>query len=134
VIFIPIYLSNSGNLVASNDMKNRVEKLEIYHFHGINQCYSCKTVGAYAEETINNYFSNEIESGMIIFGHVNIDFSENRELVMRYGAKGSSLMIGVYTKDGFHAEEDTNVWYKINNKENYMQYLKGIIEQKLAGN
>jgi len=54
---------------------------------------------------------------------------------MKYGATGSSLWIGVYRKDGsFSKEENINVWYKINNKEEYMAYLKGIIEQKLAGN
>jgi len=40
-----------------------------------------------------------------------------------------------YSEDGkFKAEENVNVWYKIKDKQDYMNYLKGIIEQKLAGN
>jgi len=124
-----------GNAVADTGHSVNVEKLEIYHFHGTNQCYSCKTVGAYAEETVNTYFADEVESGKIIFGHINGDLPENKDLVMKYGATGSSLWLGTYAKDGqFSAEQNTNVWYKINNKEDYMNYLKGIIEQKLAGN
>lgn len=110
-----------------------VEIVEIYHFHLTQQCYSCKTLGAYAEETVNTYFAPEVASGKVIFAHVNIDLPENKELVEQYGPAGSSLFIGVYDKDGFHKEENVNVWYKIGNKEEYLAYLKGVIEKRLAG-
>jgi len=117
-----------------NDREINIDKLEIYHFHATNQCYSCKTVGAYAEETVNTYFADELKSGKIVFGHINGDLPENRNLVAKYGVTGSSLWLGTYAKDGsFSAEENVNVWYKISNKQDYMNYLKGVIEQKLAG-
>ncbi|MFC1697171.1 nitrophenyl compound nitroreductase subunit ArsF family protein [Nanoarchaeota archaeon] len=111
-----------------------VEKLEIYHFHGTNQCYSCITVGDYAEETVNTYFSDELKSGKIVFGHINYDLAHNLDLAQKYGVTGSSLWIGVYDGSGFSAEVNTNVWYKINDKRDYINYLKGVIEEKLAGN
>jgi hypothetical protein len=39
----------------------------------------------------------------------------------------------VYDDKGFHTEENVNVWYKISNKEDYMNYLKGVLEKKLQG-
>ena len=120
------------NTIASLKDVN-IEKLEIYHFHPTNQCYSCKTVGAYAEETVNTYFADELKSGKIVFGHINAQLPENEELAKKYGITGSSLWLGVYDKNGFHPEQNTNVWYKINDKEDYMNYLKGIIEKRLAG-
>ena len=91
-------------------------------------------VGDLAEETIKTYFSNELKSGKIVFGHINGELPENSELVKKYEATGSSLWIGTYYKDGkFAKEENVNVWYKISNKQDYMIYLKGVIEQKLAG-
>jgi len=119
--------------LSSQERKINVEKVEIYHFHGTHQCYSCITVGAYAEEAVNTYFADEVKSGKIVFGHINGELPENQELVMKYGATGSSLWIGVYNASGFYPEQNINVWYKINNKEDYMTYLKGVIEQKLAG-
>ncbi|MFC1741902.1 nitrophenyl compound nitroreductase subunit ArsF family protein [Nanoarchaeota archaeon] len=119
---------------TSNAYEISVDKLEVYHFHGTNQCYSCKTVGAYAEETINTYFKDELESGKIVFGHINVDLVENSALATKYGATGSSLRIGTYKGSGFEAEENVNVWYKIKDKQDYVAYLKGVIEQKLAGN
>ncbi|MFC1454777.1 nitrophenyl compound nitroreductase subunit ArsF family protein [Candidatus Undinarchaeota archaeon] len=109
------------------------EKIEVYHFHATRQCYSCITVGDYADETVKTYFAEELKSGKIVFAHINGDLPENAELVEKYGAAGSSLWIGVYDENGFHAEQNTNVWYKIKDKEEYMTYLKGVLENKLKG-
>ncbi|MEM2916206.1 MAG: nitrophenyl compound nitroreductase subunit ArsF family protein [Candidatus Woesearchaeota archaeon] len=119
---------------AVADAEHPVKKLEVYHFHGTHQCYSCITVGDYAEETVKTYFADELASGKIVFGHINGELPENRDLVVKYGVTSASLWLGTYTKDGnFSAEQNTNVWYKISNKQEYMNYLKGVIEQKLAG-
>jgi len=125
----------TGDAVAVDAKSSEVQKLEIIHFHGAHQCYSCITVGAYAEETVNAYFADELSSGKITFAHINGELPENQELVNKYGVTSASLWFGKYTEDGnFSAEQNTNIWYKIDNKETYMTYLKGVIEQKLAGN
>jgi len=124
----------TGNDVLDSPIKVSIDKLEIYHFHGTHQCYSCKTVGNYAEETVNTYFKDELDKGLIVFDHINGDLPENRDLVMKYGATGSSLWLGTYNGEEFNAEENVNVWYKIRDKLDYMNYLKGVIEQKLTGN
>ncbi len=132
IFIIPKYFA--GNAISDDFINANVDKLEIYHFHATNQCFSCITVGDYAEETVNTYFADELESGKIIFGHVNGDLVENKDLVIKYGATGSSLWFGSYSGTEFNAEENVNVWYKINDKEDYMIYLKEFIEQKLEGN
>ncbi|MDD1658239.1 MAG: nitrophenyl compound nitroreductase subunit ArsF family protein [Methanomicrobiales archaeon] len=110
-----------------------VEKVEIYHFHATRQCSSCITVGAYAAETVNTSFAPEVASGKVVFGHVNMELPENRALVERYGPTGASLWIGIYDGNGFHKEENVNVWYKIGNRDDYVTYLEGVIEKRLAG-
>ena len=129
-------IDNCDNMACSivaSPKNTNIEKLELYHFHTTNQCYSCKTVGAYAEETVNTYFADELESGKIVFGHINGELPENRDLVIKYGVTGSSLWLGTYSGKEFKAEENVNVWYKIRDREDYMTYFKEIIEQKLAG-
>ena len=108
-------------------------KVEVYHFHPTQQCTSCKTLGAFAEKTINESFSAEVESGRLIFRHMNFNLPENAELVKKYGVTGSSLWIGVYNASGFYKTENLNVWYKINNETEYKAYLTGVIEKKLSG-
>lgn len=121
--------TGSKNLSIAQDI---VEKVEVYHFHGTNQCSSCIAVGKLAEETVNTYFAEELKSGKVAFAHINFDLPENKELATKYGVTGSSLWIGVYDQQGFHPEQNTNVWYKINDKKGYMDYLKGIIDEKLG--
>ena len=108
------------------------EKVEVFHFHGHRQCYSCVTLGQYAEETVQAYFSDELASGRLVFAHVNAELPENAELAMKYGATGSSLWIGVYGDSGFHAEQNIDVWYKLRDKNDFMEYLKGVLEAKLG--
>jgi hypothetical protein len=108
-------------------------KVEVYHFHMTSQCWSCKTLGALAEKTVNTYFKKEIESGILKFDHVNIELAQNAELSNKYGATGSSLMIGTYVGGKFTKEADTNVWYKLNNEGDYMSYLKGVLDKRLKG-
>lgn len=110
-----------------------IQKIEVIHFHGTNQCTSCILLGQYAEETVNTYYSKELESGKVTFDHVNYDLPENNELVVKYGVTGSSLWLGVYAEDGFHKEENINVWYKLNDKQDFKSYLKGLIERRLSG-
>ena len=133
IFTIPKYFA--GDATASGtEISSDIEKIEVIHFHGTNQCYSCVTMGDMAEETINTYFAEELNSGKITFEHLNGDLSQNREKVVKYGATGSSLMIGTYYNDGtFTKEENINVWYKINNKQGYMDYFKEVIENKLSG-
>jgi len=134
VFAVPKYFT--GNVTASGtEISGDIEKLEIIHFHGTNQCSSCIAVGDLAEKTINTYFSEELKSGKITFQHLNAELSENYNLAKKYGVTGSSLWLGTYYKDGtFKKEENINVWYKINNKADYMNYLKNVLEKKLGDN
>ncbi len=108
-------------------------RVELYHFHGTNQCWSCITLGELAEKTVDTHFKKELDSGRMVFGHVNGELPENMELVQKYGARGSSLFIGTYVNGEFHREENVKVWYKLNNEEDYMVYLKGILDKRLQG-
>jgi len=105
IFTIPKYFT--GNVTASGtEISGDIEKLEIIHFHGTNQCSSCIAVGNLAEETINTYFSNELKFGKIVFKHINGDLSENSELVKKYEVTGSSLWIGTYYTDGSFTKEE----------------------------
>ncbi len=129
---LPKYFIGDATATDGTKISGDIQKIEIIHFHATIQCVTCKTVGSNAEATVNTYFANELKSGKIVFAHVNIDLPENKALVEKYGVTGSALMIGVYGKDGsFSKQEDTTVWYKMD-KTDSMNYLKGVIDQKLS--
>lgn len=109
------------------------ERVEVYHFHGNQQCPSCIAVGDLAEKTVNENFRDELASGRLVFAHVNYDLFENSALAKKYGVTGSSLWIGVYNATGFYKEQDIKVWYLIDDPDAYSTYLSGIINQRLNG-
>ena len=57
----------------------------------------------------------------------------NAELANKYNAKASSLWIGTNIEGEFHKEENTRVWYKIDNEADYLQYLKDVLGKRLKG-
>jgi len=116
--------------ISSN---STVERVEVYHFHGNQQCTSCIAVGDLAEKTVNTNFKDELASGRLVFAHINAELPENYALASKYGVTGSSLWIGVYDANGFHKEQDIRVWSLINNKDLYVTYLSAIISKRLNG-
>ncbi|HWQ68186.1 MAG TPA: nitrophenyl compound nitroreductase subunit ArsF family protein [Methanospirillum sp.] len=110
-----------------------ITQVEVYHFHPTNGCYTCTTIGNYAEELIKKSYPAELESKKIVFDHINFQESKNADLVNKFGVTGSSLMIGVTNGTGFHKEENTKVWYKVGNKDEFMTYLKDLLDKRLAG-
>jgi len=123
-----------GTMPASLAPGVTVTKLEVFHFHPTRGCATCTAIGEYANDTVSIYFADELASGKVDFRHVNIDLDENKALVEQDGVAGSSLMFGVYTSDGkFYPEENLKVWYRTDSQRRFMDYLKGVIEERLAG-
>ena len=120
----------SPSTINSN---STVERVEVYHFHGNTQCTSCIAVGDLAEKTVNANFKTELASGRVVFAHVNYDLPENAALAAKYGVTGSSLWLGIYDANGFHRQQDMDVWYMTGDKEKYKEYLASIITRRLNG-
>ncbi len=122
--------SASQPAISSN---STVERVEVYHFHGNQQCASCIAVGDLAEKTVNENFKAELASGRLVFAHVNYDLPENAALAAKYGVTGSSLWLGIYDSKGFHRQQNMDVWYLTGDKEKYKTYLAGVISKRLNG-
>jgi hypothetical protein len=118
---------------VTSAVNGTVEKVEVYHFHGSTQCASCIAVGNLAEKTVNENFRNDLDSGRLVFEHVNYDLPENADLATRYEVTGSSLWIGVYDAAGFHKQQNLAVWYMIDNESGYTQYLSDLLTRRLNG-
>ncbi len=67
--------------------------LEVFAFHGTRQCTTCIDMKANTTTTINNYFSNEVKTGEIIFQIIDVDDEKNAKLAEKFQATGTALMI-----------------------------------------
>jgi hypothetical protein len=110
-----------------------ITKVELYDFHGNQQCVSCIWLGDMTEKVINTDYPDELASGKLVFAHINAEDPQNRYLAEKYEVVSSSLMIGVYTKDSFTKQDLVGAWYKIGDKKEYHTYITGIRDQFLKG-
>jgi hypothetical protein len=110
---------------------SHVEKVEVYHFYGASRCVSCVMLGDLTEETVNTYYAQELQSGRLVFDHIDTAMPENREIVERYVPTGSSLWIGIHDENGFYKEELLGPWYMIGDEQKFSAYIRAVIDQQL---
>ena len=123
--------SNSQDLPMSK-ASQAAEKIEVVHFHATQQCWSCKTVGEFALKTIKDKFPEDYKNGTIVFKDINGELPENRDLVIKYQASGSSLFINAITSGQDKIEEDVTVWRLINNESQFVNYFENKIKTLLG--
>ena len=115
---------NSTNTQSSGN----VDKIQVVHFHAKQQCWSCITVGEYAEKTIKEKFPEEYASGKIEYLNINGELSENSAIVKKYGASGSSLFVNIIRDGKDNISEDVQVWRLVSNEQSFINYFEGTLK------
>lgn len=105
--------------------------IEVVNFHATQRCVSCTAVGKYSIETIRTKFPEEYKNRKIIFKSINVDLPENKEIVEKYQATGSSLFLNKRVDGNDNIQEDTNVWRYVANQTQFVNYLEGKIKNLL---
>ncbi len=144
IIFVFVLMQNNKNNIATGNVQanslekeltnknENVEKIEVVHFHGAHQCYSCLTVGKYALKTIKEKFPKEYKNGKIVYKDINAELPENKDIVMKYQASGSSLFVNAIRNGRDSIEEDTDVWRLISNETQFINYFSNKINKLLG--
>lgn len=113
---------NNSQMVASN--LALASSIEVVHFHGARQCWSCITVGEYALKTIKEKFPEEYANGTIVFKDINGELPENKDIVIKYQARGSSLFVNTITGGEDNIEEDVAVWRVVGSESQFISYFE----------
>jgi len=124
--------SETANETQMPSVKKSADKIEIYYFHRTQRCYSCNILSRYVRETIEQKFSEEIESGKIEFREINIDLPENKNVTGKFQASGSSLFINAIKDGQDNISQDTSVWRLLNNRSQFENHLANKINSLLG--
>lgn len=117
-------VTNDSSKTEVKDQNSVIaDKIEVIHFHATQQCFSCITVGEYALKTIKENFSEEYADGIITYQDLNVELPENRDIVIKYQAGGSSLFINAIADGEDYIKEDVNVWRLVNDEDQFKKYL-----------
>ena len=135
----PTEAQNTNNQTAKNQeelpmstAKTSAEKIEVVHFHATQQCWSCITVGEYALKTIKEKFPEEYKNGTIVFRDINGELPENRDMVIKYQAGGSSLFVNAITAGKDNIKEDVTVWRLVSNESQFISYFQDKLNKLLG--
>lgn len=108
------------------------DSIEVVHFRGTMQCWSCVAVGEYALKTITEKFPEEYAQGTIVFKEINGELPENRDIVMKYRARGSSLFVNAIIEGEDTIEEEVQVWRLVSNEARFIAYFEERINTLLG--
>jgi UDP-N-acetylmuramyl tripeptide synthase len=125
-------MTKSQEELPMSTAKISAEKIEVVHFHGTHQCWSCITVGEYALKTIKERFPEEYKNGVIVYKDINGELPENKDIVMKYKATGSSLYINAITGGNDKIEEDVTVWRLISDEQQFLDYFEAKLKKLLG--
>ncbi len=125
---ISIKSQNSSTTVPAAIL---AEKIEVVHFHATQQCWACITLGKYALKTIQEKFPEEYQKGTIVFKDINGELPENKDIVIKYQARGSSLFVNAIVSGKDNIEEDVNVWRLVANESQFVNYFQNKINKLL---
>lgn len=120
------------NVTNINEIAAKADRVEVFMFHATSRCATCMAIGQLTGATVNEYFSDELQSGKIEFKEVNVDLPENKELAEKFQASGSSLKINAIYDNKDHISEDITVWRLASNDVQFKNYLKDKLDNILG--
>ena len=126
-------LSFAALLLVSVSMlaQNEKTRLLVYDFHMTIRCQTCAKIEQVTIETLNTYYKNQLDSSIIVFKTFDCELEENAELVKKYSAYGSTLVLTRLLPQGKEVIVDiTDLGFsKIGKPELFIEKLREKIDE-----
>ena len=105
----------------------------VYYFHGTVRCPTCNTLEEYSKEAVETFFSDDLESGRIVWQVVDYDEPWNEHFMTDYDLSFQSLVL-VEIKDGKEVSYKNleKIWDLVGDKTLYFEYVKTSIDSAMT--
>lgn len=93
-LFLATSFAGSPKQNTENKKNNETaaDKVEVYYFHFTRRCATCNAVENVTKEALNEYFTDEIKNGKIVFESINLDEESSSEIAEKLGVSGQALL------------------------------------------
>jgi hypothetical protein len=106
------------------------DKINVLLFYEKGCCKSCGEMENYLKDTLNQYFSNDMKSGLI--SSQVVDMKTDKAMVAKYNVKNWALKL-VVTRNGQESVVDVpEVWMYMGNRDGAMNAIKNAIDKQLG--
>ena len=130
LIASPPVLSQKPN-TEGPDAKQSI-LVKVYYFHTSYRCANCKKFEKWSKETVDEYFKDETEKGLVAYEKMNIEEKENKHVVEDYRLVTKSIILSKIV-DG---EENTwknldKIWTLLSDEVKFKEYVRDEIKALL---
>jgi len=127
----------STNETASNEISDEEkvtiqpdDRITVYYFHGDVRCETCYKLEAYAKETLDTYFANELAAGKIVWQVVNVERPQNEHFIKDYELVTKSVVLSKVRQGKELAWENLErIWQEVGDKQGYIEYVRDSISK-----
>jgi hypothetical protein len=97
--------------------------IRVYYFHGATRCTTCKTIEAYAHETVASAFGSELKAGSLEWKVVNVDEPANQHFTRDFQLYTRSVVVAD-AKDPKRFKVLDRVWQLVGDKAAFQRYVE----------
>ncbi|MFN8254516.1 MAG: nitrophenyl compound nitroreductase subunit ArsF family protein [Bacteroidales bacterium] len=127
---------NTDKTPSHELIKNEDLKLQIYLFHPVKTCETCKSMEYNMEKVLDSLFKEEVKNGLIDFKVITISDSKNKTLVEKYEVKKTSLRF-IKIENGVEKDHDLSEFaFNYSNvvPDYFMKAIKDSIDNFISKN
>lgn len=95
----------------------------VYYFHATSRCGACRTIEAYAHETVTTRFASELRAGRLEWRAVNVEQPANRHFIRDFRLYTRSVVV-VDAKDPGRFKVLERVWQLVGDKAGFQKYVE----------
>lgn len=78
---------------TKNSKETSIDKVEVYYFHNTRRCATCEAVEEVTKSSLEEFYSEELKNGEVIFQSLNIEDDLNEALARKLKVSGQTLLI-----------------------------------------
>jgi len=122
-----------GAVVSDKNSALLQQTVIVYYFHGNFRCASCHRIEQYTKEAVEQYFSDELRSGRLVFSPINVEKQGNEHFVKDYQLYTKSVVLSLVKNEAEIKHINLEkVWNYLGNKEQFFSYIKSEVEEYLG--
>jgi hypothetical protein len=95
----------------------------VYYFHATTRCATCRTIEAYAQETVTTRFASDLKARRLEWRAVNIDEPANRHFIQDFQLYTRSVVV-VDAKNPKRYKVLDRVWQLVRDKAAFQMYVE----------
>jgi hypothetical protein len=95
----------------------------VYYFHATTRCATCRTIEAYAHETVTSRFASDLQARRLQWQAVNVDEPANHHFIRDFQLYTRSVVV-VDARDPKRFKVLDRVWQLVHDKTAFQKYLE----------